>query len=307
MNLTGTSTGSTTTDASGNYSLSGLLGGNYTITPSKAARPPGSAGINTTDVVAIQRHFLIIGTPLSGCRLTAADCAAPAGITTADVIAVQRFFLLFTNGIGNVGKYQFSPASRAYAPLNGNQTAQNFDTVIFGDAATPFAFPRPDEPPPTEAPVMDNDASIILPNFSSNQSKNSFTAPVKTSKIDGKSNIVGFQGDFTFDERVVTFSDPERPVQNAGLTAGNWNVSGHVLPGKGPIRTLRVSAYSTDFNPLNGIGTLFDLRIEHVNGKAGSSPLIWAAPPDNFIFITSDLETQRPAKTLSASAAPGQR
>src|SRR5204862_27366 len=60
MTLTGAATGSTTTDASGNYSLSGLFGGNYTVTPSKAIRPPGSSGINTTDVIAVQRHFLLI-------------------------------------------------------------------------------------------------------------------------------------------------------------------------------------------------------------------------------------------------------
>lgn len=38
MSLTGAASSSTTTDGSGNYSFSGLFGGNYTITPSKAAR-----------------------------------------------------------------------------------------------------------------------------------------------------------------------------------------------------------------------------------------------------------------------------
>ena len=307
MTLTGAAGGSTVTDASGNYSFSGLFGGNYTITPSKAARLPGSAGINTTDVIAIQRHFLALGTPLTGCRLTAADCAAPVGITTGDVIAAQRFFLLFTTGIGNVGKYQFSPVNRSYSPLSNDQAGQNFDTIVFGDVATPFAFPRPAEPPPADEPVVVNNTSVALPNVSSNQSKANFTAPVKTSKIDAKSNIVGFEGDFLFDERVVTLSDSERPVQNAGLTAGNWNVSGHVLPGNGPIRALRVSAYSTDFRPLEGAGTLFDLRVEHVNAKAKDGPLIWAASPANFIFITSDLQIQRPSNTFHGSVAPAQR
>src|SRR5436190_11549044 len=69
MGYTGTTSGSTTTNASGSYTLSGLTaGGSYTMTPTKAALPAGSAGINTTDVVAIQRHFLVLGTPLSGCK-----------------------------------------------------------------------------------------------------------------------------------------------------------------------------------------------------------------------------------------------
>ena len=94
-----------------------------------------------------------------------------------------------------------------------------------------------------------------------------FIAQVTTTAIDAKNKLVGFQGDFTFDERVVTFQS--EPVQNAGLTAGNWNVSGNVLPGAGPIRTLRISAYSNDFTPLSGSGTLFELRM--TQGEQGSS------------------------------------
>ena len=77
-----------------------------------------------------------------------------------------------------------------------------------------------------------------------------FIAPVTTTAIDAKNKLVGFQGDFTFDERVITFQG--EPVQKAGITGGNWNVSGNVLPGRGPIRTLRISAYSNDFTPLSG-------------------------------------------------------
>ena len=142
MTLTGSSGDSTLTDAFGNYTLSGFTGGNYTVTPTKADRPPGSNGINTVDAIAVQRHFLMQGTPLSGCRLTAADCAPVFGlINTADVIAIQRFFLAYTTGIGNVGKYQFNPVYRSYSPLTTNQTAQNYDAIVFGDVASPFAVP----------------------------------------------------------------------------------------------------------------------------------------------------------------------
>jgi hypothetical protein len=68
------------------------------------------------------------------------------------VIAIQRFFLGLTTGIGNCGKYQFSPLSRSYSRLTSNQTGQNYDTIVFGDVASPFANPRPGGPPQT-APV----------------------------------------------------------------------------------------------------------------------------------------------------------
>jgi hypothetical protein len=122
-------------------------------------------------------------------------------------------------------------------------------------------------------------------------------AAVTTSEIDAKDKLIGFQGDFTFDERVVSFAS--EPVSIAGLTSGNWNVSGAVLAGPGPIRTLRISAFSNDYTPLSGSGKLFNLNMTTVSRGVESTPLLWAAPPDNFIFIDNDLQTQRPGAAVA--------
>src|SRR5207237_6477856 len=115
LNPTATVSRSTISDASGNYVFSSLpAGGNYTVTPTKASFSPGSAGIDTVDVVAIQRHFLSLGTPLSGCRLMAADVNGSNTVDTIDVVAVQRFFLNLSIGIANTGKYRFIPTGRSY-------------------------------------------------------------------------------------------------------------------------------------------------------------------------------------------------
>src|SRR5205823_4487649 len=92
----------------------------------------------TVDVVATQRHFLNLGTPLSGCRLTAADVNGDTSVDTVDVIAIQRFFLGLSTGIANVGKYQFTPANRTYTGIMSDQSAQNYDTLVFGDTAASF-------------------------------------------------------------------------------------------------------------------------------------------------------------------------
>jgi len=114
------------------------MGGNYTVTPSMTSLSPGTVGINTIDVVAVQRHFLNLGTPLSGCRLTAADVNGINGVDTVDVIAIQRFFLSLSTGIANVGKYQFNPTNRTYTHPSSNQTNQNYDTLVLGDVVMPF-------------------------------------------------------------------------------------------------------------------------------------------------------------------------
>ena len=69
LTLTGDTSGSTLSDGSGNYTFSSLAsGGSYTVTPTKAALTPGSAGINGVDVLAVQRHFLNIALIPVGCR-----------------------------------------------------------------------------------------------------------------------------------------------------------------------------------------------------------------------------------------------
>jgi hypothetical protein len=90
------------------------------------------------DALAVQRHFLVLGTPLSGCRLTAADVNGNASVDTVDVIATQRFFLALSTGLANVGKYQFNPASRSYSGIVSNQSGQNYDALIYGDVASGF-------------------------------------------------------------------------------------------------------------------------------------------------------------------------
>ena len=145
-------------------------------------------------------------------------------------------------------------------------------------------------------------AEVALPDVAVDQSKSHFIAAVRTSAIDATNKLVGFQGDFTFDERVVTFQN--EPVQKAGITAGNWNVSGNVLPGAGPIRTLRVSAFSNDFTPLSGPGTLFELRMTRMSKTVQGTPLLWAAPPNGFIFIDADLNTQKPRNRAPGSGHP---
>jgi hypothetical protein len=165
--------------------------------------------------------------------------------------------------------------------------------------------PIPDDQPLSKE-VPSTVQKISLPEITFDKTKNEMTAPVTTTQIDAKTNLVGFQGDFTFDERVVSFQNP--PVQRAGLTGGNWNVSGNVLPGDGPIRTVRISAFSSDFAPLNGSGTLFELRMARPT-KAGaaspSTPLKWEAAPNHFYFIGADLNTQKPFNATNGNVAVG--
>jgi hypothetical protein len=284
-----------------------MSGGNYTVTPTKAARVPGSPNINTVDVIATQRHFLNLGPPLTGCRLEAADVNGDGSINTVDVIAIQRFFLGLSTGIANCGRYKFMPPNRTYTGIVGNLTGQNYDTLVFGDTAATFVelVDGAADGGTSAGEIPATVATLSLPNVAVDAFVTNFILQVTTTAIDAKNKLVGFQGDFSFDERVVTFQS--EPVQKAGLTGGNWNVSGNVLPGTGPIRTLRLSAFSNEFTPLSGSGTLFELRMTNVRKAAQSTQLIWAAPPDDFIFIDADLNTQKPGDAVAGNVIPASR
>ena len=43
-----------------------------------------------------------------------------------------------STGLANVGKYQFIPASRDYPRISGDETNQNYDSLVLGDVASPF-------------------------------------------------------------------------------------------------------------------------------------------------------------------------
>src|SRR4029078_4045346 len=103
--------------------------------------------------------------------------------------------------------------------------------------------------------------------------QNAFIEPVTTTFIDPSLNYVGLQGDFTYDSAVIGFSTSGPTVQRAGLTSDpNWNISGHILnTGPGTIKTLRLEFFQQDFVPLNGFGTLFELRVFRVGNTPGAS------------------------------------
>ena len=184
--------------------------------------------------------------------------------------------------------------------MSGDQTGQNYDALVFGDVASSFvhraSFSSHDATDGSSE-LAATVAAVSLPQLLADPARTNFTVPVTTSTIEAKNDLVGFQGDFTFDERMIKFQSD--PVQKAGVTEGNWNVSGNVLPGAGPIRTLRISGYSTDFRPLSGEGTLFELRISAVVPGNKTTLFNWAAP-NPFTFIDANLNVQKPA-----FAAPG--
>ena len=146
ITLSGAATGSTTTDAQGNYTLSGLSDGNYTVTPSLVSYTfsPVSRNVTVNNANVTGQNFTgtppvtysISGTirtpsfvPVAGVTVTLTGDANAIAITNAG--GVYTFTGLAT-GIHtytvtpSLAPYTFSPANRIVNMNNANVTGQNF-------------------------------------------------------------------------------------------------------------------------------------------------------------------------------------
>lgn len=142
--LSGTQTGSTTTDSSGNYSFSGLAaGGNYTITPSRSGyvftptnRTYNSLSANQTaaDFTAtlitytVSGQVTLGGNGMSGVTVTLTG--TQGGSTITDSSGNYSFAGLGAGGNYTItpsrSGYAFSPGSLSWTNLSSDQTGANF-------------------------------------------------------------------------------------------------------------------------------------------------------------------------------------
>lgn len=159
IKLTGAGTGSTTTDANGNYNFSAIPNGNYTVTPSRAGYFFSPANIAVT----------IGGANASGNNFTeAASTGVASGFsgTVAGAVAQNVTITLsganagsaVTDAGGNFGfsglavgtytvtpslaSYVFSPASSVVTTISGENVTLSTFTASFHAAATSRFFGR---------------------------------------------------------------------------------------------------------------------------------------------------------------------
>ncbi|WP_158305919.1 collagen binding domain-containing protein [Anaeromyxobacter sp. Fw109-5] len=155
ISLSGTATRSTTTDANGNYSFSGLANGSYTVTPSDSAyafSPPSSdisitsANVTGQDFTAYaSAMYSISGTVRGGAGFTISLSGTATRSTTTDANGNYSFSGL-ANGSYTVtpsdSAYAFSPPSSDISITSANVTGQDFTAYAsarYWDGCTPDA------------------------------------------------------------------------------------------------------------------------------------------------------------------------
>ncbi len=134
LNLTGSANSSAISSASGAYQFSNLLGGNYTVSPSKTGEVKG---INSLDATRIQQYLVGL-TTLTPNQLIAADTDGNGVVNSLDATRIQQRSV----GIAApniIGQWKFVPANRQYNALAGNATGQDYQAVLVGEVSGNWA------------------------------------------------------------------------------------------------------------------------------------------------------------------------
>lgn len=135
MTLSGGVSESQLTNSSGVYQFENLTAGlDYTVTPSKAG-DIGHLSISAYDAAQIARIAVCLNTA-GHCDSLAGDVDCNGFIQAFDAALVARYAVGLDGPfapINHTGEWCFEPASRSYASLNSDQTAQDYIATLLGD------------------------------------------------------------------------------------------------------------------------------------------------------------------------------
>ncbi|MEM9836621.1 MAG: hypothetical protein AAF828_08970, partial [Bacteroidota bacterium] len=129
VNISGDDAASTTTDANGIYSFSGLTVGNdFTVAPSFDSYVHHINGVSTFDLVLISRHILGLDEFASPFQFLAADANGDENVSVQDIIAIRRLILGLDNAYFNSPAWRFVDGNFVF-PSNTNPWATTFPEV----------------------------------------------------------------------------------------------------------------------------------------------------------------------------------
>jgi hypothetical protein len=248
---------SDTTDTLGNYSLTGVGGGSYTITPSKS----GDGGAITSFDAARISQFVAGNTSFTAAQMTVADVSGTGGISSFDAALLARYVASAGPPTGNTGSWIFTPANYVHSSVNGSIT-DDFVALLMGDVSGNWSSGAR---PPTRAQGPERSVEIAAPNLTAAQGSE-ITVPFSVCRVIHK-GIIACQFDLRFDPAVI---QPDAdPIDLTGTASrGLFAVTNAAEPG-----LLRVVMYGS--TAIDRDGLLLKLKFRAVGTQAGVSPLTW--------------------------------
>ncbi len=292
LNAVGSVNVSTTTGPSvsnGQYTLSGMGSGSYTVTPSKigGVTPFFGNSITSNDSALIAQHVVGLASPaLTAAQQAAADVSGTGGITSFDAALIARWVAILP-GSGNTGSWVFTPANRGYANVNTDQIDQDYSAILMGDVTGNYDQMLS---PPRPAQEDDKNAVVASAPTLSAHSGTVVSVPLSVGDTTGH-GIRSYQFELRFDPEVLEPLD--EPVDFTGsLSEGYSAVVNPNEPG-----VLRVVVYGTQ--ALTGSGSLLSLRFNTIGAVDSTSTLEWG----HFLFNEGGIPFRTSDGLLRVAAA----
>ena len=260
MTAAGTPDSIALTDANGNYTLTSLGLGAYTVTPSKPnMSSAASNGIFSNDASLISRYIVGLAT-LSPAQFKAAAVSGQPSITAFDAALIAQWIVGIPNAVNQTGRWKFTPADRSFASILSDQTDQNHTAILMGDVSGDW---NPALPRPNSAGRSDDDPVVVSAGRVKAAPGERVTVPIRIDELRG-TGVSSFQFDVEYDPDVVA------PGANSASVAGTATegmvvASNVVEPG-----LLKVVVFGPA--PVRGDGVYVDLRFDlaKVPGKSSS-------------------------------------
>jgi hypothetical protein len=206
-NGSGTVVGTTTTNASGNYSFNNLFSGNYTLEPSTTKT---WGGVTASDVLLYKKHIANISL-LTGIFLASGDVNGSGSLTASDVLLVKKRIAALVSSF-SVGDWLFNNAP---VTINNGNVIQDFNGLCYGDANASY-IPTSKESPSGKASTIVSGALTIE---SVNSQAGEVTIPVYANDIQ---NLGSFQFTLNYNPAKLTFTGVDQWFQGIeNVTVGN--------------------------------------------------------------------------------------
>lgn len=136
--MTGDHSYSDTTDSSGIFNISGILSGNYTLTPAKS---DDINGISAYDAALVLRHVAEVDSLIDE-PAVAADVDESGTISSMDASYIlQKSVGLINEFSTESSMWQFDPQNYSYPSLSENQSSQDFTALLLGDVSGNWTAP----------------------------------------------------------------------------------------------------------------------------------------------------------------------
>lgn len=246
---------SDTTDAAGEYALTGFGSGGYVASASKSGGE--NAAISSFDAARIAQH-VVGGANLTATQMTVADVSGSNDVSSFDAAMIARYVASQGSPTGSTGNWLFSPSARAYPSVSGNVAGEDYSALLMGEVSGNWTDSAPERNATTAGGV-----SVRLPHVRMSANRE-IIIPVSVQGARNK-DIIAYEFDLRYDASVIQplaeTVDLENSVSRGLSVVTNWTVRG----------LLRVVVYGPF--PIETDGVLLNLRFAAVAGKGAVSLL----------------------------------